>query len=187
MSTVSDVLAFAVQNADYWTDLLSGEDYPPELTGAETEALEAARAHIETLTVELLHLAAAKLAEKLGKDAIATPKFKAASTAKNRSIHLPPPSGLDGKLYRIEFALDRSEDGLTIQLYASLVVKKGSLDALRKALTEREIEYEIDDYYVYTPGLPIAKGAAIPTVADEAATAVARLLAGFGPSAASNA
>jgi hypothetical protein len=178
MSTITDVFEFAAQNADYWTDLLSSGDYPSELTGEETRALEAARAHIETLIVELLHAAGMRLAERLGAGQLAKPRFKAASTEKNRSVALPPPTGLENYLYRIEFGLYRGEDGVSIKLYAGLVVKKGALDGLRASLTALNVDHAVDNYYLYSPGIELRKGVSLDALAEEAAGRAARLLEG---------
>jgi hypothetical protein len=183
MSIITDVFAFSVQNADYWTDLLSGGDYPSELTEDEIRALEAARAHIEAIVVELLHTAGVKLSERLGVTRLAKPRFKAAVTARKRLVALAPPTGLTAQMYRIEFGLHQSENGTEIVLYPSLVVKKGALDTLRTSLAALSVEHSVDDYYVYARGIPLPEGASVDALAAEAAKQAARLLDGFSPSA----
>jgi hypothetical protein len=181
MTNITDVLAFSVQNADYWTDLLSGGSYPSELTEAETRALEAARGHIEAVVVELLHAAGSKLAETLGAERMQMPRFKGASTAKNRSVSLPPPNDLVDQMYRIEFSLEPADDSRTIVLYASLVVKKGAQQGLREELAARAIKHAVDDYHVYAPGIALKEGSSVEALASEAATAAATLLTAFNP------
>ncbi|WP_437611913.1 hypothetical protein WMF20_07495 [Sorangium sp. So ce834] len=178
MTVISDVFAFAAQNADYWTEFLSGGDYPNELTDDEARGLTAARAHIDVLVVELLHETGAQLATKLGEAKLTKPRFKPASTSKNRAVALPAPTGLDGKLYRIEFSLDRSEAGTAVELYASLVVKKGALDALRQSLGERNVEHSVDGYYVYAKGLPLVVGTKVSELAARSAQQAIALLSG---------
>lgn len=179
MATISDVFAFAAQNADYWTEFLSGGDYPSELTEDEARGLTAARAHIDALVVELLHETGAQLATKLGEGKLSKPKFKPASTTKNRSVALPAPTSLDGKLYRIEFSLGPNESGKAIELYASLVVKKGALDALRQALGARSVEHSVDGYYLYGKGLALTANADVGALAAHSAAQAVALLSGF--------
>jgi hypothetical protein len=180
MATVSDVFAFAVQNADYWTEFLSGGDYPNELTEEEIRALSAARQHVDSLVVEILHATGAQFVVELGENRIAKKRFNEKNTAGNRAISLPAPSGLDGKLYGIKFSFGRNDDGAAIELYASLVVKKGSLDALRQALGERQVEHGIDGYLVYAPSIPLVVDTEVADLAKRSAKQAAALLSGFG-------
>ena len=179
MATISDVFAFAAQNADYWTEFMSGGDYPSELTEEEARGLTAARAHIDALVVELLHETGARLATKLGEGKLSKPKFKPASTTKNRSVTLAAPTGLDGKLYRIAFSLGRNKTGTAIELYASLVVKKGVLDTLSQSLGERNVEHRVDGYYVYAKGLALTANADVGALATQSAEQAVALLSGF--------
>lgn len=180
MPVISDVFAFAAQNADYWAEFLSGGDYPNELTEEEMRGLAAARAHVEGKVVELLHECGAQLAAKLGPAKLAKPRPQPAVTSKNRLVSLPAPTGLDSKLYRIEFSLDRNLAGTAVELYASLVVKKAALDMLRQSLGERNIEHSVDNFYLYANGLPIVVNADVSELAARSAQQVVDLLSGFG-------
>jgi hypothetical protein len=179
VAIISDVFAFAAQNADYWAEFLSGGDYPQELLDEEVRGLTAARSHIDSLVVELLHEAGAKLATKVGEAKLTKPRFKPASTIKNRSVALPAPAGLDGKLYRIAFSLDPGEASTAVELFASLVVKKGALDALRQSLGEHNVESHIEGYYVYGKGLPIVANTDVNDLAERSAQQAVKLLSGF--------
>ena len=179
MTIISDVFAFAAQNADYWTELLSGGDYPNELTDEEIRALTAAREHVDSLVVEILHATGAKFATELGENKIAKKRFNGKNTAANRSNSLPAPSGLEGKLYRIEFSLWRNEASTAVELYASLVVKKSALDALHQSLGERNVEHSVNGYEVYAKGLPIVANADVNDLAARSAHQAVALLLGF--------
>lgn len=179
MNALSDVFAFAVKHPDYWKDLFFGESYPPELTDDEAKALEGAREHIEALVVELLHDTGRQFAAKVGPKLLAPPRFKGASTAKNRSIWLKAPAGLESKLYGVLFGLEPNEDAGAVALFATLSVKKGSLDDLRAALDARATKYSVDDYYVYAPSIALVKGAEVSALATEASSRAYGLLEGF--------
>ena len=180
MPLISDVFAFAVQNADYWDEFLSGGDYPNELNEDEMRGLAAARAHVENKGVELLHECCAQLAAKLGPKKLAKPRPQPAVTAKHRWVKLSAPNGLGAMLYCIEFSLDRNETGTAVDLYASLVVKKAELDGLRRSLDERKIAYSVDSYHLYADGLPIVVNADVSDLAARSAQQVVDLLSGFG-------
>ena len=92
MASISDVFAFAAQNADYWTEFLSGGDYPNELTEEEIRALTAAREHVDSLAVEILHATGTRFVAELGETRIAKTRFNGKNTAANRSVNLPAPS-----------------------------------------------------------------------------------------------
>jgi hypothetical protein len=179
VATISDVFAFAAQNADYWTEFLSGGDYPSELTEDEARGLTAARVHIDALVVELLHETGVQLATKLGEGKLSKPRFKPACTIKNRSVTLPAPTGLDRKLYSIVFSLGRNEAGAAIELYASLIVKKGALDTLRQSLDERKVEHSVDGYCLYAKGLALTANADVGALAAQSAEQAVALLSGF--------
>jgi hypothetical protein len=180
VATISDVFAFAAQNADYWTEFLSGGDYPNELTEEETRALTAAREHVDSLVVEILHATGAQFVAEFGENRIAKKRFNRKNTAANRSIRLPAPLGMDGKLYEVKFSLDPNDDGAAVELYASLVVKKGSLDALRQALGERQVKHSVDGYFVYAPGIPLDVDTDVADLAKRSAKQAVDLLSGLG-------
>lgn len=129
--------------------------------------------------MELLHETGAQLATKLGEGKLSKPKFKPARTIRNRSVALPAPTGLDGRLYRIEFSLRRNEAGVAIELHASLVVKKGALDTLRQSLGERNVEHSVDGYHVYAKGLALTANADVCALATQSAEQAVALLSGF--------
>src|SRR5687767_2662402 len=105
MTKVSDVFAFAAENPDYWSDLLSESDYPAELSDAEKRGMTAARAHIDNAIVELLHLCATRFFAEIGSAKARTKTFHETKTAKKRLIKLNAPVSAGTKLYRLEFAL----------------------------------------------------------------------------------
>jgi len=158
MPTISDVFAFAAANADYWTEFFSGNNYPEALTDEEVRGLNAARTHIDSLVVELLHSTGNLCAKEISGGAGSTPRFKAASTVKNRWVSLPAPTRLDGKLYRIEFSLAENDATKRIELYASLVVKIRALDNIRASLDKRGLAYAHDGYHLYMNGLELTQG-----------------------------
>ncbi len=181
MPVISDVFAFALQNADYWTEFLSGGDFPAELTDDEMRALAAARAHVEDEVVELLHACGQAVADKLGAAGLARPRPQPAVTARNRRIRLRPPIDLGDKLFGIEFSLDPDADGRTIQLYASLVVKKSALDTLQQSLAAMSVVHAVDHHHVYGDSLQIAQDDNVANLASLSADQVVTLLSGFRP------
>lgn len=180
MPLISDVFAFAAQNADYWAEFLSGSDYPNELTEEEMRGLTAARAHVEEKVVELLHACGEQLADKLGPAKLAKPRPQPAVTARKRAVNLPSPTGLEGRLYGIQFSLEPNSSGNAVELFASLVVKKAALDALRQSLGERKIEHFVDNYHVYANCIPINAGDDVMEMAARSAQQITDLLSGFG-------
>lgn len=174
MTKISDVTAFVFQNPDYWLELLAGADYPDGLSADETAALEGARDHVERQVTEMLHVCGAKL--PVANASVYARKFKGASTAKNRSVTLYPVPSIAGKLYRVEFGLDTAGDGASVQLYASIVVKKGYLDTLRTNLSTAGTAHSVDNYYVYAPGVSLTANAGLEGIADQAVSAMCKLL-----------
>jgi hypothetical protein len=181
VTIISDVFAFAAQNADYWTEFLSGGDYPNELTDEEIRALTAAREHVDSLVVEILHATGAKFAAALGEKKITKKRFNGKNTVANRSISVPPPAGREGELYRIQFSLSRNESGASVELYASLVVKKSATDALHRGLGARHVNYSARGYETYAEGLPIVADADVSDLAARSAHQAVALLSGFDP------
>jgi hypothetical protein len=179
VTIISDIFAFAAQNADYWTEFLSGGDYPNELTEEETRGLAAAREHVDSLVVEILHATGTTFAAEVGEAKLANKRFNGKNTTANRKVFLPAPVGLEGKLYRIEFSLWRNEVGTAVELYASLVVKKSALDALRQSLGKRNVEHSVDNYDVYAKGLPIVANTEVSALAKSSAQQAVALLSGF--------
>jgi hypothetical protein len=179
MTVISDVFAFAAQNADYWTEFLSGADYPEELTEDEIRALTAAREHVDSLVVEILHATGATFAARLGEDKVPKKRFNGKNTTANRSISLPPPLGLDGKLYQVQYSLRPNEAATAVELCASLIVKKSALDALHRSLSERNIEHSVSGYEVCSKGLPIVASAEVAELAARSAKQAILLLSGF--------
>ncbi len=177
MTAVSDVFAFAAQHADYWKDLLSGEDYPAELTDDERRALDAAGKHVEELVVELLHACGATFAATVGPP-WGRPTFKRKPTAANRLVGIHAPASLSSRLYWVEFALKRTEDLKRIALWPALVVKKGSQHALVGKLTERGLSPTVEGYHVYGQSVTITAGRELSELASEAAGRAVDLLRG---------
>ncbi len=174
VTKISDVTDFVFQHPDYWTELLAGSNYPDGLTDAEREALDAARDHVEQQVTELLHRCGDLLPQRV--PSISKVNFKKASTASNRRVSLGPPAGRGSELYGVEFGLDVADDGASVQLFASVVVKKGYLDTLRTHLTNSRIDHQVDGYHVYAPGLVMSKDADLAQLADEAITAIKKLV-----------
>jgi hypothetical protein len=174
MTKISDVTAFVFEHPDYWHELLAGSDYPDGLSDAEREALDAAREHVERQVTDLLHECGDKLPSVV--TTFTKRKFKRASTAKNRSIQLDPPAGMTGKLYSVEFGLDVADDGATVRLFASVVVKKGYLQTLLTNLNNSGTDHQVDGYHVYVPGMVMVKDAEFSSLADEAVRAMTKLV-----------
>lgn len=179
MTAVSDVFAFAAEHADYWKDLLSGEEYPAELTDDERRALDAAGKHVEELVVELLHACGATFAAMIGPPWV-SPNFKRKPTAAKRLVGVHAPASLASRLYWVEFALKPTEDLKRIALWPALVVKKSSQHALVGEMTERGMSPIVEGYHVYRRPVAITSGRELSELASEAASVAVDLLRGCG-------
>jgi len=167
MTKITDVFAFATKNADYWTELLSGaNDYPQELTEDEVAACESAREHIEDVVVDLLHEAGGQTATLLSWN---KPRFKGASTKKNRSVAVYPPPNLQDRIYRVEILLDEHPEGDVIVLYATVVAKKAHHDQFLGNLSDKNISYTVDGYAICADPMTLDEGLEVADLARRVA------------------
>lgn len=173
MAIITDIFEFAATNTDYWTEFLSGGDYPNELTEEETQALTAARQHVDELIVEILHATGEKFIELAR---CPTKRFNAKNTTANRSITIPRPAGLERRLYGIAFSLDPNDAGTAVALHASLDVKMGSMEALCQTLSECNVQHSIDHHHVYAPGIAIVAHTNVADLATRSANQAMALL-----------
>jgi hypothetical protein len=146
MDTVTDVLAFAAEHADYWTEFLSSKaDYGDVVSGDELKALEAARLHIEKAIYDLLVECGAKLAVKLSDHGVISKSFRRGAALKHRRVWVPAPNGFGDRMYGFDFAF--SESGDSIVLRGSLVVKVRLKDRFAQKLAEKAVSFENDGAY----------------------------------------
>jgi hypothetical protein len=179
MKTVDRVLAFAVQNPDYWNDLLSGDDYPKELSDKEQQALAAARTHIQEAVVTLLTLCATSFFSKLGETRARKKRFSSVATARKRLIELNPPVGTDKKLYRLEIALwGESSPSARVELWVSLVAKKNAMPVIQSELKARGVACSVSDYHISAVPIPLAEQDAFQDLANLAADRLKQLVQG---------
>lgn len=176
MTAVSDIFAFVAANPDYWDDFLSGADsnYPDELENAEVRALEAARAHIEPLVVELLTRCGAYLVK--GSDGgVKNIRFKNASTAKNRYVEMPAPKGQQARLYGVRFALE-SQDGVKVRLHPSVAVKAGFAKQFLESLGAAAIPHKTQHLRIFGNPIEIEAGRQLGDLAGAAVDEVLSML-----------
>jgi hypothetical protein len=177
MDAVSDIFAFAARHADYWTEFLSGGDYSDVLSPEEVRALEAARLHIGDLMYDVLLQCGEKLASRLQAQGVVSKAFQPDATKRNRLVRIAPPKPWTDRLYGFQFGFGPDEKKEAILLYGSLVVKKGAMERLKGNLAKNGVKFEVDDYYVYSPGLSLTDGAKVADLAEQASRDLAGLFA----------
>ena len=180
LGQVSEVMAFAASNPDYWTEFLGGQDYKDVLSQAEMNALEAARLHIEDAIYELLSLCGKVAAERLKDSGIVPKTFQPKATKQNRLVELSPPTGAGDRLYRLTFALTPDDDNEYIRLYVSMVAKKAHVDKLQARMAELGVQATLEGYNLYAPGIVLSAGKPFYELASEAVDALAALLRALG-------
>jgi hypothetical protein len=177
MAIVSDVFAFAAENPDYWTDLLSDTNYPEELSEAEKRGLAAARAHIDGAVVELLHLCGGRFFEKLGKAKARSKKFYETTTVRKRFVELNAPAGTETKLYRLKFELwGDAFSGEAVRLWTSMVVKKREMPQILTNLAGAGVACTVSGYDVSAAPLTLSKDCAFDDLAKQAADEMIQLM-----------
>ena len=175
MDTVTDILEFAAQHADYWTEFLSGQDYSNELSPEETKALDAAREHIEEAIYDLLQACGDGLAERLEDYGIPRKAFQRGATSTNRYVRTDAPEPLTEQLYGFRFELSPDKRNERILLYGSLIVKKKFLDEILARLTKAKETFDVADYYLYGPGIPLERERPFRALAGTASETLAKL------------
>jgi hypothetical protein len=176
MDAVTDILAFAANHADYWSEFLSGADYSAALSADELKALEAARLHIEEGIYDLLLACGTKLEKRLGVHGVASRNFQKAATLKHRKVRIEPPGSWKDRLYGLEFEFSPDEDNKRILLYGSLVVLKRSQEKIAETIAAKGgLEFKVDVYHLYGPGAALEKDKTFDALADEVAGRLAGL------------
>lgn len=175
MDSVTEILEFAAENADYWSEFLSGADYSSVLSVDEMKGLEAARLHVEEGIYDLLFAAGAKLESKLKAKGVVSRNFQRGATIKNRKVRIDPPQNFKDRLYGFEFAFLPSEEGRQIQLYGSLVVLKRAKDTFEAAIPKACADLRVEGHYILAPGVRLVRGETFDALAEKAAKPVADL------------
>lgn len=176
MDGVTDILAFAAEHADYWTEFLSGADYSAVLSGEEMRGLEAARLHVEEGVYDLLLGCGSKLEAKLAANSVASRSFQRGATVKKRKVRVDPPAAWKDWLYGFEFEFSPDDEDKKILLYGSLVVMKRSMDTITAAIAAKGgLTFKVDGYYIYAPGVPLEKDKTFDALAEQVAGALAGL------------
>ncbi|MBX3460925.1 MAG: hypothetical protein KF696_13330 [Planctomycetes bacterium] len=183
MTTVSDIFAFACQNADYWEELLSGRKLPEdELTAEEVRAIHAAREHIAHSTEDLLRECASELGKLKPRGIQLKAKLKSGAARKNRMIWFNPTSEADKSVKHAGFWIASDSDdeatqiGKKIKLFSWVTLQKRSRpEAVDQALATAGYEINLQGD-VYGSGLELTEGDNFQDVANRAALELSKMV-----------
>lgn len=181
MTTVSDIFAFACQNADYWEELLSGRKLPEDMLATEeVRAIHAAREHIAQSIEDLLRECAGELRKLKPRGIQLKAKLKAEAARKNRMIWFNPTSEAGKSVKHAGFWIvsddEPTQKDKKIKLFSWVTLQKRSRpEAVDQALASAGYEIDLQGD-VYGSGLELPAGLELQNVANRAALELSKMV-----------